>query len=237
VNAVGRCVRILDVVAPERCVVCGGLVRLRMGGYPLCEECETGMQEPEGRRCGTCSKPLVSERETCMECRGESYSFECNHSIFLYDDPLKECLSAYKSRGVVALKRFFASRLARSYRERFDGKTLVPVPFRPESVRKRGYDQIGLICEELARRHGIPIESLLVRTGRSLEQKSLDRESRKANLRNRIRPSRNPGRADVPEEIVLLDDVFTTGATVDECARVLRNMGVKRVFVLTLARD
>ncbi len=236
-ESVGRFVRILDLIAPERCVVCGELVRLRRGDYPVCADCDSGMREPEGRRCGTCSKPLVSELETCMECRGGTYSFECNHSVFLYDDAVKECLSAYKSRGIVALKRFFASRLARSYRERFDGRTVVPVPFRPESVRKRGFDQIGLLCEELARRHDIPYETLLARTGRSPEQKSLDRESRKANLRNRIRPSRHPGKTTVPEEVVLLDDVFTTGATADECARVLREMGVKRVFVLTLARD
>ena len=228
-----------DFLIPELCVVCGEIITVRAGPYPICSSCAGRIVPPRGKRCEVCSKPLISERLVCMECRKESYAFERNHSVFLYDETLKEIFAAYKGKGLLALKRFFAPELAKACKEHFNGLPLVPVPFRPESLRKRGYDQIGVLAEELRTNHGIQFLALLERTGKSLEQKSLDREARKANLDGKIRLRRRgiPSLGTFPEEAVLLDDVFTTGATANECAKVLKCSGVRRVFVLTLARD
>lgn len=231
--------RVLDLLFPERCVLCGGYLsfRSRRGPFPVCGDCAGSFVPEAGPRCAVCSMPLISEDRLCMRCRGRERRFADNHSLFLYSRPrVARALAAYKGEGATGLAIFFGDFLADHLRGMDPGLVLVPVPCRRESLTRRGFDQVLLLCRALRRRHGFRYRRLLVRRGGGREQKTLNRTDRETNLRGAIQPKKSI-RGGVPKRVVLLDDVFTTGATADACAGVLTAMGVERVSVLTIAID
>lgn len=220
---------IADILFPGRCLLCGSW--LLFAGEPgscVCAGCVTRLVPLGGRRCGICSIPLVSEIGICTRCRGTSYSFARNHSVFAYAAHIKELVRAYKFSGRTRLSRLFAKILAEAVALQFPGVPIVPVPARPGG---NGPDHVGRIAGVLSRDHGFEIRRLLARAP-GVSQKILDLEERRKNLLGKIRL--RPGFA-VPERVILLDDIFTTGATADACASVLREGGCKEVGVITLA--
>lgn len=123
---------------------------------------------------------------------------------------------------------------ARVIQADYQGIPVVPVPPRPGSKRRRGWDPMERICGLLRRKYGFRIVECLKRTD-DVPQKSLDFESRLTNLHGKIRLKRHF--SPLEPEILILDDIFTTGATLDECARILRAGGAGRVRTLTFAVD
>ena len=109
---------------------------------------------------------------------------------------------------------------------------IVPVPARRSSIRKRGWDQMELICTHLHLKHGLPTALLLKRSG-SASQKQLTYKQRMRNLSGHIQIRRNHEK--LPEEVLLIDDVYTTGATLNECARVLKEQTSVRISAITIA--
>ncbi len=235
----------LEALFPGRCLVCGRRLPLippePAGGAPVCDapicgECLAGLQPLSGRRCRVCSAPLLSEEGTCLPCRQRSYAFRSHHAIFEYRGIVKELIYQYKFQYRRRLAPLFARLLAGELARLHPGLPVIPVPSR------RGFRlaEAGLHLERIARllerRHGVPVRRVLRRRGRT-PQKSLSFEERRRNIRGavslaaRARPWKEAG------AVVLLDDVFTTGATADECARVLAGAGCAEVYVLTLAMD
>ncbi|MDR1625304.1 MAG: double zinc ribbon domain-containing protein [Spirochaetia bacterium] len=247
----GAARRILNFLFPQRCLLCGSF----LGGeaVPVCDACAAKLAVPEGPRCRVCSQVLISEKDLCMDCRaaapaagdgkgsGGAFQFESNYSLFPYQDPLAmEMVVSYKGRKRRSLAAFFAGKIVGAYRREWQGLPIVPVPCRRASVKKRGYDQVALLCRAIRRRNGARILPLLRLKGKTLEQKTLNREQRAKNLCGAIAAARNfrkYAKGGVPEAVLLLDDVFTTGATANACAAALKSMGVKTVYVCTLARD
>jgi ComF family protein len=242
--------RVVNFLFPQRCILCGSFLITET--IPLCAACATKLPSPEGPRCRICSQPLISEKDLCMDCRRPAagtgdgntpggFHFESNYSLFSYQEPaVMELIISYKGRKRRSLAAFLAQKVLEACRRNRDGLPIVPVPGRKASVKKRGYDQIALICRELRKQGGPEILPLLRRGGKTLEQKTLNREQRAKNLRGAIVPAKNFRKyvkAGMPEEVVLLDDVFTTGATADACAAALKSIGVKKVYVCTLALD
>jgi ComF family protein len=254
---------LMDFIFPERCVLCGSFILpgKRAGRYPLCASCGRKLPVPASPRCRLCSRPLISEKDLCMGCRrpageknaeagqgrgeeegryaaGKDFPFENNASLFVYQDPgVTELIVSYKGRKRRSLAAFFAQRLLAEYRRRWDTLPVVPVPCRAASLKKRGFDPIALLCHELKTRGGIKVMRLLRRAGKTREQKTLTREERLRNLRGAIVPASRRLPVLLPEAVVLLDDVFTTGATACACAETLKSMGIQRVYVMTLALD
>ena len=226
---------LLSLVFPRICVLCNlPLEWYEPDETPVCRGCSTAITGPAGDRCPCCSIPLVSEIGMCTRCRVRGYAFDENYSLYLYSGDVRELISVYKFEKERSLSRWFAGRLAETCAERFPGRTVVPVPFRPESKRKRGWDQIEEITRHLSREADIPTSSILERR-HGPSQKTLDYQARLSNLKGRIVLKK---RAEVPERVLLLDDVFTTGATLHECAEVLKETGAARnVSALTIALD
>jgi len=127
---------------------------------------------------------------------------------------------------------FFADRISRVLESKHPGKTIIPVPFRKRKMREKGWDQVEDITRLLERR-GLPVDRCLVRLSGS-SQKVLNYSARLSNLTGKIQII--PGRQ-VPKQVVLLDDVLTTGATLSECARILKDHGAECVDALVLAAD
>jgi ComF family protein len=224
---------VLELLFPGRCLLCGGELAFNArAGEPLCLACRAGLAPLVGsRRCAVCSLPLLSEKRLCTRCRKREYEFQSNLSLFEYRGEIRELLYQYKFRNRRRLAGVLAGFYAAALREAFPGAVLIPAPGNPQAVRRRGWDPVELLCRLLERSYGFPAERLLERRA-GPPQKLLGYEERRLNLRGTIRL-----RCRAPLEPVLLDDVFTTGATASECARLLRLGGASRVRVLTLAID
>jgi len=140
-------------------------------------------------------------------------------------------MAHYKIRGRRSLAFFFAPLLAGMLSSAYAGLDVVPVPPRPHKGRRDGVERIARILE---RRHGVRVRRVLRRT-EGAAQKTLDFAARQRNLEGRIRVLAGIGA--LPESIVLMDDVFTTGATMDACARALLSAGVRTVYAASIAID
>jgi ComF family protein len=227
---------LLELLFPGSCLLCGGgLLGRAAPFFPVCGLCLAGLEPLSApRRCRICSAPLVSEDGTCTRCRERDYSFDSSFSLFEYRGSIRELIFQYKFRQRRRAARVIAHLLGAPYLSRYGSLPAVPVPGNPKRVRRRGWDPMREVGRALEAAGGISVLNLL-RRGPSREQKALDFEQRIANVRGTV--ALRSGAPPVPRELVLLDDIFTTGATASECARVLKVAGARFVGVLTLAMD
>lgn len=242
---------LVDGLFPLPCCLCGEPIDpiLQKGhGSRLCAACADALAIIEGDRCGTCGKPLVSEQRSCLDCRGRSYAFERCIAGFLYSGLARDLIHAYKFASDKALSRPLAEAMARqldAYGEtaswRMGACVLVPVPSTRQKRRKRGWDPVKRLTIELVRKArsegGRPRWSYALARLPGEEQKSLDFKGRMVNLKGKISARNRCSRSIIGAAVILVDDVFTTGATLTECARVLREAGAERVFGIVAAVD
>jgi len=223
--------RVLEVLFPGRCLACGAwMLGEPDASVPVCGSCRVGLVPLTGPRCRVCGMPLLVEDERCTRCREAEYSFASCLPVFAYAGAVKDLVIAFKSGGRRRIAGLFSTWLADLLAERHPGVPVVPVPPRPSW---RGPDAVELVTRELSGRHGVRVLHLLRRLS-GPAQKSLSYAERLENLGGRIRVKQG---AAVSGHLVVLDDVFTTGATVDACSRALLGAGASRVSAVTLAID
>ncbi len=225
---------LLETLFPGRCLSCGSWLLLDSDlAVPLCDGCRGRLRPLEDPRCRKCGIGLISETGTCLRCRAAEYQFDSNVSLFPYTGVAKCLLASLKFGGRRRVAPFFAALLAdRLSSHRLDQCVLVPVPPR----RRRTPDAVELVARALEKRHGLRVLRLLERAG-TMQQKSLDYDQRKRNLVGKIRVVETAWPGGFPSEVVLLDDVFTTGATLDACARAVRDAGCQSVRACTLVME
>ncbi|MDR0456089.1 MAG: ComF family protein [Treponema sp.] len=231
---------------PFGCALCGaGLVDGRETWYGLCGTCHAGIEREinenrAGEFCDCCGKPLLSEQGRCMACRQEeSRSCDRVKVLFPYTGKYRQLLSAYKFGKNLAVGNFCAEKIRETLKcETFlpevrQETRLVPVPPRPGKIRNSGWDQVEYLARLLERdgKNGLLVDRCLKRMP-SQSQKELDRENRHSNLKGRIIPVRQ-----APKTAVILDDVMTTGSTLEVCAAALREAGAQTVYGLCLFYD
>lgn len=222
---------VTKLLFPEVCRLCGK--ELRYAGRVLCPDCSTKIRLLGGERCIRCGRLLISAGVTCLSCRTKSYLFASNLPIFPYSDPFKELFLRYKFGGDRKLGGWLAGLTAAFMVNHPPDGPIVPVPGNPKSIRKRGWDQVGYIAQFLQNRYGYTVLPIL-RRKKSKQQKTLGFAERSANIRGKIDLNAH---IKTPKYVVLFDDIFTTGATVQECTRVLLHNGSAQVRVVTLAID
>ena len=226
-----------DLVFPGRCLGCGQWLFPGEGGpLPVCRDCLALLPSFQEPRCSRCGIELISEKDTCLRCRAVEHRFSSHRSLFPYTGMAKCLLQALKFEGRWRLAAFFACRAAEELHRRLDcgapGVVVVPVPPRPGH---REPDAVERVVSRLAAGGFVRVQRLLQRSART-PQKTLGYEQRKANLRGGIRVDPRASAA-VPARVVLLDDVFTTGATADACAQALLEAGCALVDALTLVME
>lgn len=227
---------IQTLATPARCLLCGkNLMGEHYTGYPLCSSCRirllSGNRE---RRCSVCSIPLTSEKTVCTRCRSRGFSFESNFSLFSYQKDIKELLYQYKFRNNRILAALFAELFYTLYLKQNKFDAVIPVPSTIINVKRRGWDHTGEIAGILRRKYGIPVLNCLYKKGTSA-QKKLSYTERVTNLEGKLIVKKNWGK--IPLKIVLLDDVFTTGATLEHCSLELIKAGCSGIKAVTLAID
>lgn len=244
----------LDLIYPRLC--CGCKVPLDPGEpdsdirtwlCPACEKSLPWLEAPYCRVCGETYDGSFTAEFRCMNCGGRRLEFEFAIAACHAAETVRELVHQFKYEGRLQLRGVLATLLLRTLdeprlsRESLADWLLVPVPLHREREKEREYNQSWELCQRLERLTGIPAAKALARTRETDAQAGLDREERLRNLRGAfaLRKTR-PWRPKVVLQgrcVLLVDDVFTTGATTNECARVLRREGgVQKVVVITVAR-
>jgi ComF family protein len=215
---------LLDLVFPRRCVVCGS------DGAVLCPSCQLGLERLGKPLCERCGAPTAWPVERCRECAGRRIAFARARAAVAYDDSAKRLVGAWKERGQRTLAEL-AAELVDGVIPRPSAYTITFVPADHDRLLKRGHNPAQRLAAELGARWQLPVVPLLRRVPGRAPQKGLTLAERRRNVRGAFSPA-----AAVPKTIVLVDDVYTSGATVSAAATALRKGGARRVEVVTFAR-
>ncbi len=232
----GFCRNAVSVVSGgSECIVCGDSA----GAVSVCNECvknHFSVGQIDSGVCRFCGKQLVSEDDTCMECRNDVLLKHLDgvFPMFSYRLWNTNLLCRWKMEGERVFSSFFAGLMSErlSQLEKLKGKfVVVPVPPRPGKIRKEGWDQVEEICSFLEFCYGFKIRRILERHI-NVEQKTLDRTQRMKIIGKAYSLKKNV--TEVPEKVCLVDDVLTTGSTIESCAQALKSSGCEKVFAVTL---
>ncbi|MBN1809207.1 MAG: ComF family protein [Planctomycetes bacterium] len=235
----------LNLVYPPKCIYCGsaGGVDASSGLCALCLSAEETFGDDE-LLCERCGYPLESaadraERGGCRHCEHVAYRFTYAASASRYEGRVREMIRRYKYGAMLQVAGHFAELLSRAYgRSAFFGKagTVVPVPPAGARRRTRGYDPVGIFAEKFAEAEGMEYRPEAI--GRAKDTRPLAGLS--AGERRAETAGAFAGAAGSVEEgagVILVDDIITTGATMDDGARALKQAGAGRVYALSVARD
>jgi competence protein ComFC len=238
-----------SVFFPAPCRICEKLL-VRASRVPICEVCLASFAPIPERACEICGQPLESFQPyasdqpkgtaalLCPNCNPPTYSFARARSLAIYRDHLASALLILKYQRMEPLAKWFAERLAERVRkegEAYEVDLVVPVPLHQNRERERGYNQAALLAKPLAKALGRLYKPvLLVRTRERPEKRVLSMAERWEAVRGAF--ATVPGSQVDKLRVLLVDDVLTTGATLDACARALLDSGAKSVVGLTVAR-
>jgi competence protein ComFC len=217
---------LLELIYPSRCPSCG-----QPAQAAVCLVCARLLPTINRPICLYCGKPTLAPVDRCNDCRGRRLHFTSARAAWIYDGPARPVIHAFKYGNRQSLGPKLADYLAPLVAE---ADLVTWVPLTRSKRWKRGYNQARILARALAARTKLPPVGLLVKTRSTLDQNRLDVESRLVNLRGAFklkRPAPIEGR-----RVVLVDDVYTTGSTVSECALVLKMAGAASIQVATLAR-
>jgi competence protein ComFC len=232
-----------SIFSPAPCRICEKLL-VRASRVPICEDCLGSFIPIPKKACEICGQPLesfhpeVTEAILCSSCNPPRYSFARARSLAIYQDQLVSALLMLKYQRMEPLAKWFAERMASLVRregECLEADLVVPVPLHKERERERGYNQAALLAKPLAKALGLPYRPvLLVRKRPRPEKRILSVEERWEAVHGAF--ATRPGSQVDKLRVLLVDDVLTTGATLDACARALLDAGAKSVVGVTVAR-
>ena len=229
---------IKDICFPPHCICCEG--QLLNSRLLICTKCLASIQFQKEPFCSRCGKMFIGREGSshlCSSCIKKSPFFTCARSLFIYDDRIASLVHKLKylcnTSGLDTFAKLKNNSAA--LQKLYDFDYIFPVPLHDKRLKKRGYNQAQLLARTFFRLEKDKIKNdVLIRTRDTPPQTGLNGAERRKNLRNAF-SIRNEKKIS-GKSILLVDDVYTTGSTVNECARVLVKAGASRVDVLTLAR-
>jgi len=229
--------KILDLLYPRACCECGSSIQ-EGPESGLCWDCRADvvpLGPPWCERCGLVIAGRLDHAFTCADCSEDPPVYECARSLYHYEGGIRTAIHALKYQRDFSVIPDLSSLLLAGLHAHFsepDSLTLVPVPLHRKRQRKRGFNQgLELIRGMMKQQKGLSVWTGLKRTKDTETQTKLSKAARRENVRSAFAV-----KGKVPERVLLIDDVMTTGATLDACAKVLKRSGVREVNTLTLAR-
>ncbi len=226
---------------PVNCTACGE--SLHSDAIPFfCDPCWSIIHPLTSPQCPRCHLPFASDmavryspQHCCITCRTRPPAFSKAWTLYPYQSPLKEAIGLFKYRGKIALADPMVHLMNSALTTIPPIDLIIPVPLHASRLREREYNQSSLLAYRLSKHFHIPLaHNTLVRTRHTTPQTSLSRRERLKNLRKAFAVTSPQAIKD--KSTLLVDDVYTTGTTVNECAKTLRKAGAGKVFVVTLAR-
>lgn len=232
-----------SVLLPADCRICKR-VMLHSSRVPICEGCLESFRAMPEQICEVCSLPKESwttqmeEASLCPACQAGTFAFERMRSLTIYENAVVRAILMLKFERIEPLGRWFGTRLAVVVREQkglLDADIVVPVPLHRDRERSRGYNQAELISRPLAKRLNLPHRPvLLMRTKPRPAKQILTTKERWEAVRGAFATRKGTQVDNL--RVLLVDDVVTTGATLDSCARALLKAGAKSVVAVAIAR-
>src|SRR4051794_9760118 len=217
-------VKLLDLILPVRCVVCSA------GGEQLCPACRGALPRLAEPACARCGAPTAWPVARCRECAGRRLAFASARAAVAYDDAVRQLVRAWKERGLRTLAAVAADVAA----EALPAPEVAVLAFVPGDRARgleRGHQPAERLARELGERWALPVTALLGRTRPASRQRGLSLADRRRNVAGAFAPARES-----PSCVALVDDVHTSGSTVNAAASALRKGGARRVEVITFAR-
>lgn len=229
----------LDLIYPRNCQFCTGALREQERGV-ICPSCLALAKRIAPPFCRRCALPFAGQLDAqieCGYCQDLTFHFACAVAACRAEGLVRDCIHRFKYKRELYYGFHLAGWLIAAGREHIDWSAvdaIVPVPLHPRKQRDREFNQAELLARSLSREFGKPVITNGVRRVKeTLTQTKLDAAARRANLRAAFAAGRGPVTG---LRLVLVDDVFTTGATLDSCASLLCSQGAAAVLALTVAR-
>lgn len=221
-----------ELLFPRRCAVCDEIVPL---GRMICPDCSDKIIYIKDPCCIKCGKELKrQEKQYCDDCVKRQHRFTAGTALYDYGS-MSDSVFRFKNKGRAEYAEFYGMELAEQkggWLRSIKPDALVPVPIHVSKKNARGYNQAELIARALSVHTGIPVnDSLIGRCRRTKPMKDLTDRERQNNLKKAFKILQNDVKLDT---IVIIDDVYTTGSTIDAMAQVLQSVGISRIYFLTL---
>lgn len=225
---------VLSIIYPHRCPVCD---RIPEYGRRICPECEKELVFIEEPVCKSCGKPLEMEQEEyCYDCNRHAHKYDSGKALLIYQGKVRDSLWRFKYRNRREYAYYYAKKTAEQYGRwilQRGVEAVVPVPLHKQRRKERGYNQAELYARHLGKLLGIPVETrLLFRIKKTVPQKQLDDAQRKNNLKKAFKCAPNIVQF---KKILIVDDIYTTGSTIDAAAEAVKCAGVQQVFFVCIS--
>lgn len=222
----------LNILYPRRCPLCHEI--LKDQDSVICEKCRDTLHPIEEPRCFKCGKPVEEGEEYCPDCTKRKHYFDRGRGIFIYDERMRRSMVRYKYYGCREYGDFYSRAMCLYGKKElalWKPDIIVPVPIHRAKERRRGFNQAAYLAERIGRYTGIPTDlTLIAKVQKTRSQKKLTALQRQENLKNAFRVQRSVK----GKKILVVDDVYTTGSTMDAMARCLKEKGASQVYFLTV---
>ncbi len=226
---------LLDLLFPRRCPICEEIIK-KKNKY-ICDKCKDKITYNVEPVCKKCGKSITTfEKEYCRACCTKNYYFDMGVSVFIHKADIKKSIYRFKYSNKREYKDFYINELLKKHIRTikyWDADVIIPVPLHKNKKIKRGFNQAEILAKELGKRLNIEVnKELLVRDINTSPQKELSLDKRKKNLEKAFKLTYGIVQY---KKIILVDDIYTTGNTMNFCAKELKKAGVKKVYFVTLS--
>lgn len=224
----------LNLVFPRRCPVCDEPVKPWTA--LICKDCAQIPAYIEPPYCMKCGKHLErEEKEYCRDCSLRSHIFDKGRSLFAYKS-ISASIARFKYKGRQEYAAYYAACMTKrlgSFISDCGAQALIPVPLHKSRLRHRGYNQAAALARELSDLTGIPVlADYIIRVKKTVPMKDLSAQERQNNLKRAFKIRRNDVKLST---VIIIDDIYTTGSTMDALSRELKKAGVERIYFMALA--
>lgn len=224
---------VLKIIYPNRCMGCSVLLNANSDS-PLCAQCIKDFEEYKGNRCEKCGR-IMEHKGKCIDCNSQKRYFDKGYCMAEYKGSLRNAILSFKYGNKLRYADYLGfvllSYASREISAKYDYITAVPL--HSKRLRQRGYNQSELITKAIAEGLDITYSNILVRQKETKPQNSLNKKQRYENIKGAFEMAK--GQNIENKSILIIDDIYTTGATINECCKVLKKNKAKIVDFLVLS--
>lgn len=225
---------IIDIFMPQnfKCAICG----VETAGINFCDNCRSHFHYISGKVCEKCGGRIIGGGDLCVDCKSANHEFVKTYCVLDYDGIVVGAIAKLKNNGIKSVAYGFSYIMLDRFKALdipFD--MIIPVPMHGNRLKERGFNQTEILCNEIERYYGRVRKDILLRVRDTPHQTGLNKENRESNLENAFKIT---NKSTVKGKIILLvDDIYTTGTTLSQCAKELNKAGAKEVYGLCLCRS